>query len=47
MGHEEDQSAADAVVREFAPGPNDLVIYLRRFGGDDPDLPRLGSVNPL
>jgi hypothetical protein len=46
-GNNEDHSAADAIVRELAPGPDDLVIYLRRFGGDDLGLPRLLSVRPL
>lgn len=46
-GHQEDQSAADEIVKELGASPDDLVIYLRQFGGDDPDLPRLLSVTPL
>jgi hypothetical protein len=42
-----DQSAADALVRELDVKADDLVVYLRRFGGDDPDLPRPLSVTPL
>jgi len=40
-GNNEDQSAADAIVQELAP---DLLIYIARFGGTDPDLQR-GRVN--
>ena len=46
-GDSEDQSAADAILQDVAPSKDDLVIYLRRFGGNDPDLPRLLSVRPL
>ena len=46
-GNNEDTSAADAIAQELAPSSNDLVIYLRRFGGDDPDLPRLLSVTTI
>ena len=46
-GNNEDQSAAGAIVQELAPGPRDLVIYLARFGGKDPNLPRLGSITPI
>ena len=46
-GHKEDQSAADAIVQELAPGPDDIGIYLACFGGADPDLPRIGSVSQL
>jgi hypothetical protein len=46
-GNNEDQSAADAIVQELEPGPDDLVIYLCRFGGNDPDLPRLGGITDL
>jgi hypothetical protein len=46
-GNSEDQSAADAIPQDVAPGKDDLVIYLRRFGGDDPDLPRLLSVTTI
>ena len=43
-GAKEDQPEADALLQELDVKPNDLVIYLRRFGGDDPHLPRLLSV---
>ena len=46
-GNSEDQSAADAIVQELEVKPDDLVIYLARFGGTDPDLPRIASVTPL
>jgi hypothetical protein len=46
-GNSEDQSAAEVLLQELAPRPNDLVIYLRRFGGDDPDPPRLLSVTAI
>ena len=47
-GDKEDHSAAeDALLQELAPSKDDLVIYLRHFGGDDPDLLRLLSVIKL
>ena len=43
-GHAEDQSAVDAIVQKLDPKPEDLVICVARFGGKDPDLPRLGGI---
>ena len=43
-GNNEDQPEADALLQELDVKPDDLVIYLRHFGGSDPDLPRLHSV---
>jgi hypothetical protein len=39
-GNSEDQSAAGA-LKDLAPGKDDLVILLKRYGDPDPDLPRL------
>ena len=46
-GDKEDQSATDAIVQELDVRSKDLVIYLARFSGTDPDLPRLGSITDL
>ena len=46
-GNSEDQSAADTIVQELEVTPDDTVIYLARFSGTDPDLPRLGSITDL
>jgi hypothetical protein len=46
-GNSEDQSAADAIVQELEVTPDDIVIYLARFSGADPDLPRLGGITDL
>ena len=46
-GDKENQPEADALLQELDVKPNDLVIYLRRFGGNDPDLPRLCSITTL
>ena len=39
-GNSEDQSGADTIVQELEVTPDDTVIYLVRFSGTDPDLPR-------
>lgn len=46
-GNSEDQSAADTIVQELEVTPDDTAIYLARFSGTDPDLPRLGSITDL
>ena len=46
-GDKEDQPEADAILQELDVKPNDLVIYLRRFDGNDPDMPRLCSITTL
>jgi hypothetical protein len=46
-GNKKDQSAADAIVRKLDPKPNDLIVYIGRFAGADPELPVLHSITPL
>jgi hypothetical protein len=46
-GNSEDQPAAGALVQDLAPGKDDLVILLKRYGDPDPDLPRLLAVTDL
>jgi len=46
-GNDEDQSAADAILRGLDVRPNDIAILIGRFSGTDPELPLLHRVTPL
>ncbi len=45
--NEEDQSAAHAIAHGLNPGRYDVVIYWRRYGCFDRNLPRLLAITTL
>jgi hypothetical protein len=45
--NEEDQSAAHAIAHGLNPGRYDVVIYCRRYGCFDRNLPRLLAITTL
>jgi hypothetical protein len=46
-GNNENHEAEANLLEGLAVTPQDLVVAVRRFGGTDPDLPRLGSITPI